>query len=136
MSSSNNILSSGKRKTAIARAAIKPGKGKILINHVPLELITPYLARMKMMEPLLFLDEKTRNSFDISIRVHGGGYMGQADAVRIAIARGIVEFTNNKAIREAYLTYDRHMITGDPRRAEPKKFGGKGARSRYTKSYR
>ena len=131
-----NILSSGKRKTAIARVATKVGTGKSRINHVPIEIVTPYLARMKMMEPLLFLDEETRNSFDMNIKVQGGGFMGQADAVRIAIARGIVEFTKNKAIREAYLEYDRHMIVGDARRAERKKFGGQGARSRYTKSYR
>ena len=131
-----NVLTSGKRKTAIARAVTKTGNGKIFINSVPLELVTPYLAKLKMREPLLFLDKETRSSFDINIKVEGGGTMGQADAVRIAIARGIVEFTKSKKIKETFLDYDRHMITGDPRRSEPKKFGGPGARARYTKSYR
>ncbi len=62
--------------------------------------------------------------------------MGQADATRTAIARAILAWTDSETIRAKFLSYDRHMIVGDPRRRESKHFGGPGARAKYTKSYR
>ena len=73
---------------------------------------------------------------DIDVNAMGGGYMGQAEATRIAIARGLVKFTKNSSLKDTLLNYDRNMLSGDPRRKEPKKFGGPGARVRKQKSYR
>ncbi|MFW9778480.1 MAG: 30S ribosomal protein S9 [Candidatus Heimdallarchaeota archaeon] len=131
-----SILRSGKRRTAIARAIIKSGTGRILINGKPIEIMEPEIVRMKLQEPLYFLDMKTRESFDIKVKIQGGGFMGQAEAARTAIARVLLSWTESEQLREAYTQYDRHMIVGDPRRREPKHFGGPGARAKYTKSYR
>ncbi|NHJ02256.1 MAG: 30S ribosomal protein S9 [Candidatus Heimdallarchaeota archaeon] len=131
-----SILRSGKRRTAIARAIIKDGKGRVLINGKPLEVIEPKIVRMKLTEPFLLLKEKLRTSIDITVKVKGGGFMGQADAARIAIARALLAWSNSEELRLKFLEYDRHMIVGDPRRREPKHFGGPGARAKYTKSYR
>ena len=133
---SDIVQSSGKRKRAIARATIKKGAGRIRINSVPLEIYPNESARMKIMEPLMLAGEEIHNSVDIKISVNGGGTMGQADAIRMAIARGLVEFTEDPALREKFTQYDRTMLSGDTRRVESKHFGGKKARARYQKSYR
>ena len=130
------ILTSGKRKTAIARAVIREGKGKVRINGVPIELWEPELARLTMLEPLIIAGEKFRNKVNINVRVHSGGFMGQAQAVRIAITRAIDKFFQNPQLRSQFISYDRTMLVGDSRRAEPKKFGGPSARTRKQKSYR
>lgn len=130
------MLRSGKRRTAIARAIIKEGKGRILINGKPIEIIEPEIVRLKLLEPFYFIDEKTKNKIDIKVKVKGGGYMGQADAARTAIARALLSWTDSEELRVKLIEYDRHMIVGDPRRREPKHFGGPGARAKYTKSYR
>ena len=129
------LLTSGKRKTAIARATIKPGKGRIRINNVPLETLEPKIARDKIMEPLLQAGD-ARKQLDIRIKVSGGGFMGQAEAARMAIARALLKWTRSTHLRTVFTDYDRTMIAGDPRRKEPKKFGGPGARARDQKSYR
>ncbi|MBT8171391.1 30S ribosomal protein S9 [Candidatus Bathyarchaeota archaeon] len=130
------MVLSGKRKTAIARATVRSGKGKIRINNVPLEIYEPKLARDKIFEPLLLTDEKIWNQLDITIRVAGGGFMGQAEAARMAIAKSLLKWTKSTRLRTTLRDYDRTMIAGDPRRSEPKKFGGPGARARDQKSYR
>ena len=129
------IHESGKRKTAVARATIMTGKGRVRINKVPVEILTPEISRNKIMEPLLLSDDLWKD-LDIDVNVSGGGYIGQADAARMAIARGMVKWTKGTSLREAYLDYDRNMLSGDPRRKEPKKFGGPSARRRKQKSYR
>ncbi|MHA1213908.1 MAG: 30S ribosomal protein S9 [Candidatus Hodarchaeales archaeon] len=131
-----SILRSGKRRTAIARAIIRAGNGRVLINGKPIEILEPEIVRMKLMEPFYFLDEKVRKSIDIKIKVKGGGFMGQADAARTAMSRALLAWTNSEQLRLKFSEYDRHMIVGDPRRREPKHFGGPGARAKYTKSYR
>ena len=73
---------------------------------------------------------------DIKVKVHGGGFMSQAEAVRMGIAQGMVKHTKSKRLRAAYYEYDRTMLAGDARRKEPKKFGGPGARRKKQKSYR
>ena len=130
------INTSGKRKTAIARCTTRAGKGRITVNNVPLEVIEPILVRYKMMEPLMFVDEAVRAKIDMKIKVVGGGFMSQADAVRISIARGLVAWTESAELKELYVGYERQMLVGDSRRKERKKYGGPGARSKYTKSYR
>ena len=130
------MVLSGKRKTASARATIKNGNGKIRINNVPLEIFEPKLARDKIMEPLLLIDDKVWEQVDINVKVSGGGFMGQAEAARMALANGLLKWTKSTRLRTALRDYDRTMIAGDPRRSEPKKFGGPGARARDQKSYR
>ncbi len=137
MPSSKKIVTiSGKRKTAIARATIRAGRGRIRINNVPLEIFEPQIARLKIMETLLQVDDELRNQIDISIKVLGGGFMGQAEAARTAVARGILKWTKSKHLQSVFTEYDRTMLAGDPRRKEPKKFGGPGARAKRQKSYR
>lgn len=130
------LVLSGKRKTAIARATVRIGKGRIRINNVPLEIFEPKLARDKILEPLFLVDEKVWKQVDIKVKVSGGGFMGQAEAARMAIAKGLLKWTKSTRLRTTLRDYDRTMIAGDPRRGEPKKFGGPGARARDQKSYR
>ena len=137
MSKSKKVLVlSGKRKTAIARATVRLGKGRIRINNVPLEIFEPKLARDKILEPLFLVEEKVWKQVDINVKVSGGGFMGQAEAARMAIAKGLLKWTKSTRLHTTIRDYDRTMIAGDPRRSEPKKFGGPGARARDQKSYR
>ncbi|MBD3189349.1 MAG: 30S ribosomal protein S9 [Candidatus Heimdallarchaeota archaeon] len=136
MSSKRIVLTSGKRKTAIARATTKPGKGRIRINSVPLEIFQPELARMKIQEPLVIVGEEVLKEIDIIVDVKGGGVIGQADAVRTAIGRALVKWTEDPELRSKYMYYDRSILVADSRRKESKKAGGPGARARYQKSYR
>ncbi len=130
------VISSGKRKTAIARAIIRPGRGRVFINNVPVEIYPIEMARWKILEPLLLAGDDIRNSIDIHVNVKGGGVMAQADAARIAIARGLIELTKNEELKKLFLEYDKTMLSGDPRQAEPKKFARYSARRRWQKSYR
>jgi len=126
---------SGKRKRAIAKATLKPGKGIVKINNILIDNFTPKLARMKIREPLLLADTIAKK-IDISVRVSGGGYMAQAEAVRLAIARAIVESSKSNAVREAFLKYDRHLLIADVRRKEMCKPNDSKARAKRQKSYR
>jgi small subunit ribosomal protein S9 len=130
------LVVSGKRKTAIARAVVKPGMGRIRINKTPLEIFEPEIAREKIMEPLIQAGDEIWKQLDIDIKVSGGGYMGQAEAARMAIANALLKWTKSAHLRTLFTEYDRTMVVGDPRRKEPKKFGGPGARARDQKSYR
>lgn len=132
------MIVTGKRKTAIARAIVRPGKGRIRINRIPLEIYGSEMVRTKIMEPVLLLkDMGVTESIDVDVSVKGGGFMGQAEAVRMALARAIVRWTKEKPkIKKILIDYDRTMLAGDPRRTESKKFGGPSARTRRQKSYR
>ena len=130
------LLTSGKRKTAIARATARAGKGRIRINNVPIEIFEPKIARDRIMEPFLQTGEETWKKLDINVKVSGGGFMGQAEAARMAIARSLLRWTKSKHLHSAFTEYDRTMLAGDPRRKESKKFGGPGARAKRQKSYR
>lgn len=129
------IQTSGKRKTAIARATLREGTGKIRINKNALDIIEPEMAKMKLMEPLM-LAEDIAPKVDIDVNVEGGGFMGQAEAARIAIGKALLEFSGDAKLQERFFEYDRSMIKGDHRRKETKKVGGKGARAKKQKSYR
>ncbi|NHN58274.1 MULTISPECIES: 30S ribosomal protein S9 [Halorussus] len=127
---------SGKKKTAIARATVIEGEGRVRINSQPVELVEPETARLKMLEPFRVAGEDERDNVDVEVDVQGGGISGQADAVRTAIARGLVQYTNDAELRDAFIEFDRSLLVNDSRRSEPKKWGGPGARARYQKSYR
>jgi len=129
------ILVTGKRKTAIARAIVRNGSGNVFVNGIPLSMLTPEIARMKVYEPVLLSGERAKG-VDVYVKVNGGGFMGQAEAARMAVAKGLVQWTRSSELKKSITNYDRTMLAGDPRRKEPKKFGGPGARRREQKSYR
>ncbi len=129
------VNTSGKRKSAIARAVVKEGTGKVVINKVPLAIYTPELARLKIEEPLQLVPEKA-SKVDISVSVQGGGVMGQAAAVRTAIARGLVDYYKDDELEAVLKAYDRSLLINDDRRKLPKKPMGRGARAKKQKSYR
>ena len=121
----------------------KKGRGLIKINGCPIELVEPELLRYKVFEPILLLGSERFAIMDLRIRVKGGGYTSQIYAIRQAIAKSVVSYyqkyvdeAQKKEIKEILVSYDRSLLVADPRRCEPKKFGGPGARARRQKSYR
>ena len=136
------VHTSGKRKTAVARATVKAGKGRVRVNSEPIEILQPALSRRKAMDPLIIADAMSRLSkVDINILTHGGGVMGQTDAIRTAIARGLVHYNGgaeglDEDLRDEFLRFDRSLLVNDPRRKEPKHQLGRGARKKKQKSYR
>ena len=127
---------SGKKKTAVARATVRDGEGRVRINSQPVELVEPEPARLKMLEPFRIAGDDLRDGVDIDVDVSGGGFSGQADAARTAIARGLVQHLGDAELRDAYMGFDRTLLVNAVRPSEPKKWGGPGARARYQKSYR
>lgn len=128
------INTAGKRKSSIAKATLKPGKGRVRINSIMLAVLEPEIARMKLQEPLMLAGDIAKD-VDIKVRVTGGGYMAQAEAARLAIARALVKY--NKKLEKPFLEYDRHLLVADVRRKEPHKPNtSKSARAKRQKSYR
>ncbi|OMH86082.1 40S ribosomal protein S16 [Zancudomyces culisetae] len=133
----------GRKKTATAVAFCKRGRGMIKINGQPLDLLEPEILKFKVYEAILVVGEDKFANVDIRVRVKGGGHTSQIYAIRQAIAKAIVAFYQKyvdeaakKELKELYVSYDRSLLVADPRRCEPKKFGGPGARARFQKSYR
>jgi small subunit ribosomal protein S9 len=126
---------SGKRKTAVARASVKEGTGKVRINSKPVEIWTPELAKLKIMEPLMLAPEQA-SKVDIDVSVQGGGVIGQAEAARTAIAKGLVEYFQDEELERTFKAQDRTLVVSDSRRKLPKKPLGRGARKKRQKSYR
>ncbi len=126
---------SGARKTARATAVIRPGVGRVRINGFLLEALPNELQREVIMTPLRLAGD-LRYKVDIDVDVKGGGVMGQAYACAMAIARALVGYFASEELKRRILEYDRHLLVGDPRQTEPKKFGGPGPRRRKQKSYR
>jgi small subunit ribosomal protein S16e len=133
----------GRKKTATAVALCKPGKGVIRVNDRPLDLVEPQVLKFKLLEPILLIGQDKFLDVDIKVRVKGGGRVAQIYAIRQAISRALVAYyqkyvdeASKKEIKDMLVQYDRTLLVSDPRRCEPKKFGGPGARARYQKSYR
>ena len=95
------IISVGRRKSAIARAVVRDGKGRVFVNGRALNVYEPELARLKISEPLTLAPEVAK-LVDIEVDVKGGGYMGQAYAARTAIARGLIEWSGDAKLREMF----------------------------------
>ncbi len=129
------IETSGARKTAVARATIQEGNGRIRINGIPVEIFQPELARLKVLEPITLAGERV-GKVDINVRTRGGGVIGQAEAARTAISRALIEFFKDQDLEKIYKDYDRTLLVNDVRKKLPKKPGGKGARKKRQKSYR
>ena len=125
----------GKRKESIARASVAKGKGIIRINSTLLSAIDNKYVRETILEPLNLAPE-VATQVDIRINVSGGGQMGQAQACRVAVARALVGFSGDAALKGRFIEHDRFMLAEDSRRVEPKKYKGPKARARFQKSYR
>ena len=137
------------RKTSKAHVFISKGVGKVRINNVPVDMINQETAREAILTPLEIAGD-LRKKVDISVRVKGGGFMGQASATATAISRALTGWTKSKKdpkdhpfsksvrddLQKRITEFDKYLISGDARRKEPKKFGGPGARRRKQKSYR
>ena len=137
------------RKTSSAHVYITKGVGKVRINNVPVEMIQQETAREMILAPLEVSGD-LRNKVNISVRVKGGGFMGQANAAATAITRALIGWTKSKKdprdhplskstredLRNRITEFDKYLISGDARRKEPKKYGGPGARRKKQKSYR
>ena len=137
------VYTHGKKKNAIANAVVQKGKGTITVNRVPIQNVEPKNLRIKIFEPILLLGADQFKDLRIKVRVTGGGPTSQLYAARMAIAKGIVSWKQKyvdeeeKTIaRKTLVSYDKGLLVADPRRCEPKKYGGPGARARYQKSYR
>ncbi len=128
------IVAAGKRKTAIAKATLKEGKGKVRINKVLLDSYEPTMLQLKIKEPLMIAGP-IANKVDIDVTINGGGVSGQADAARLAIGRVLAEY--DKKLEDPLEDYDRQLLVADVRRKEPGKPNSHGnARAKRQKSYR
>jgi small subunit ribosomal protein S9 len=137
------------RKTARAHVHISKGMGRVRINNTPVEMIQQETAREVILGPLEIAGD-LRDKIDLFVRVNGGGFMGQAYASAVAISRALTGWTKSKKepkdhpftktiredLKKRLNDFDKHLLSGDDRRKEPKKFGGPGARRRKQKSYR
>ena len=129
------IQTTGKRKRAIARATLNKGTGKIKINSKDISLFGTQYYRLRLREPLI-IGNNYSDKVDIDVKVQGGRVASQTDAIRLAIATGLVEFANDKKLEDAYLDYDRKLLVADVRRKEPCKPNYSKARKKRQKSYR
>lgn len=128
------IQTSGRRKCAQARAVLSTGAGEVSINGKSLESFQPHYLKMKIQEPLIIAG-KDAEKVKFKISVNGGGIAGQAEAVRLVIARALVE--HKAALKEKFLEYDRNLLVADVRAKETRKPNTHGkARSKRQKSYR
>jgi small subunit ribosomal protein S9 len=105
------VNTSGKRKTAIARATVRKGQGRVRVNSQPIYIMEPSLARRKALEPVQIAEGMNRLAdVDVIVNVEGGGQMGQVDAIRTAIARGLVHYNGgaegiDEELRDEYLRF-------------------------------
>ena len=135
MVKANIIQATGKRKTSIARVTLKKGTGVIYVNNETLNsYINNELLSLKVKEPLLI--SNLGSKYDIKINVTGGGFNSQADAMRQAIAKALVEVTGSDDLKKQFLDYDRALIVADTRFKEMKKPNNSHARAKRQKSYR
>ena len=132
----NDIVVTGKRKTAIAKATIKEGRGNVTINKKPIDFLSE-LQRLEISEPLVITkDVLGELKFDVALNVKGGGSSSQLEAARLALAKAIVSFTKNEDLKRSFLAYDRNLLIADTRRKETRKPGDSKARASRQTSYR
>lgn len=130
------IITSGKRKEAVARATIEEGNGNVWVNGRNYNTLNLF-DKLKIQEPLKIAENVLgKLNFDVRITVKGGGEKGQIEAARIALAKSIIEFSKSKELSKEILDYDRSLVVADVRRKESRKPGDSKARSRRQKSYR
>lgn len=123
-----------KKKTAVARAVIKKGNGKITVNNMNLDSYTDGYKLAYIKEPLEIAGDVV-DEFDIKIIVKGSGYMSQAVVIRSAIAKAIVR-AKGKKYKDLFQSYDRMLLVDDVRKVESKKPLGRKARKKWQSSKR
>ena len=121
----------GRRKAAVARVRIRPGSGKVIVNEREMET---YFTELRDHNDIYNVMDKTgtRNTVDVHVKTHGGGYTGQAGAIILGLGRALNKFDPSL---EPILR-DNNFLTRDPRRVERKKYGQPGARKRFQFSKR
>lgn len=130
------IVTSGKRKRAVARAVLMEGNGKITINGKNYLLLHTF-DRLKIEEPVRIAENFLgKKNFDVAITVRGGGEKGQIDASRLALTRAILEFSKSKELEKQFSDYDWSLLVADVRRKESNKPGDSKARAKRQKSFR
>lgn len=131
MEKENVFYATGKRKTAIARTWLKPGTGEVIINNRPMDdYFRLEIARVDLMKP--FVLTNTLGSYDVKVRVLGGGISGQMGAIRHGITKALIQ-----ADPDLRLTLKKAgFVKRDPRAKERKKYGQRGARARFQFSKR
>ncbi|MEC8221221.1 MAG: 30S ribosomal protein S9 [Nanoarchaeota archaeon] len=131
----NSVLTSGFRKTSVARASLVKGSGNFKINNQSVEEFNNNtLLQLKVKEPLIISGLESK--YDIKVTVFGGGVNSQVDAIRQAIARGLVEISGSEELKKQFVEYDRALIVSDTRFKETKKPNNSNARASRQKSYR
>jgi len=130
------IITSGKRKTAVARAEIKTGSGKITLNKKNYKHLHKFDV-LRIKELLMIVENVLgKVNFDVIISVRGGGEKGQIEAARLALARAVVKFSESSELESKFLEYDRNLLVADVRRKETYKPGDSKARSKRQSSKR
>lgn len=130
------IVTSGKRKSAVARAVLTPGEGKIRINKKDHNNFQEF-DQLSIEEPLRIFEHIIgKIDFDAEITVRGGGVKGQIEASRLALARAMVQFKKSKKLEEAFNEYDRNLLVADVRRKETYKPMDSKARAKRQSSKR
>ena len=131
-----DLVVSGKRKSAVAKATIKKGTGKVSVNKIPYENLRQF-HRLMISEPIEIAKNVLGDfNFDISIKTFGGGREGQAEAARLSLAKSLYAFTKSEKLKRAFQEYDKNLLVADIRRKEPYKPGDSKARAKRQKSYR
>ncbi|HYA22077.1 MAG TPA: 30S ribosomal protein S9 [Thermoproteota archaeon] len=129
------LVVSARIKSSSARATFKPGNGSIKVNSIPIQNWGNRIQTEVSTSPVKLLPDRFKE-VNVHVSVDGGGWSSQARAVKVTLANGIVKWTRSATVRKTLISYDQHMLSGDPREKEPKKFGGPGARRKFQKSYR
>ena len=136
MAEEKKIYASGKRKSAVARALITKGSGRIILNGKDYKNLE-FLNRLSLEEPIRIAEKILgKIDFDIVVDAKGGGEKGQIEAARLSIAKAIVEFSDSEELKKTYLNYDRNLLVADVRRKEARKPGDSKARKKRQTSYR
>lgn len=136
MENKKYVIIGGKRKTAVAKALITDGQGKILINKIPYENLD-FFKKLIIQEPVEITKKVLGNfNFDIKVNVKGGGTEAQTEVSRLAIARALVKFTKSEELKRAFAKYDKNLLVADTRRKEAYKPGDSKARRKRQKSFR
>ncbi|MCF7910773.1 30S ribosomal protein S9 [Candidatus Pacearchaeota archaeon] len=132
----HKLVVSGKRKSAIAKASIREGSGKIKINKRDYNSLE-FLDKLRISEPIKIAENILgKLNFDVSILVRGGGQKSQIEAARLALAKAISDFVKSEKLTKAFLDYDRNLLVADVRRKEVNKPGDSKARAKRQSSKR
>ncbi len=136
MAAQKRLIFAGKRKTAVAKATVTEGTGKVFYNKLPYTELTLF-HRLAISEPLrIFEREIGEIKYDFNIKTFSGGKESQIEAARLSIAKALVKLTESDVLRKAFIAYDRNILVPDSRRKETRKPGDSKARAKRQKSYR